>query len=56
MRIAIVGTGIAGLTAAHLLARQHQLTVFEAGDWIGGHTHTVDVTVDGRDHAIDTGF
>ena len=56
MRIAIVGTGIAGLTTAHLLSRQHDLTVFEAGDWIGGHTHTVDVAVDGRSHAIDTGF
>ena len=56
MKIAIVGTGIAGLTTAHLLARQHQLSVFEAGDWIGGHTHTVDVTVDGRSHAVDTGF
>ncbi|WP_455232319.1 NAD(P)/FAD-dependent oxidoreductase [Geopseudomonas aromaticivorans] len=56
MRIAIVGTGIAGLTAAHLLSRSHELSVFEAGDWIGGHTHTVDVAVDGRRHAVDTGF
>ncbi len=56
MNIAIVGSGIAGLTTAYLLSRQHQVTVFEAGDWIGGHTHTVDVELDGRRHAVDTGF
>ncbi|MCL7461758.1 FAD-dependent oxidoreductase [Pseudomonas sp. NW5] len=56
MNIAIVGSGIAGLTTAYLLSRQHQVTVFEAGDWIGGHTHTVDVELEGRNHAVDTGF
>ncbi|SEI44107.1 Predicted NAD/FAD-binding protein [Azotobacter beijerinckii] len=56
MNIAIVGSGIAGLTTAYLLARRHRITLFEAGDWIGGHTHTVDVRLDGRDYAIDTGF
>ncbi|MEL0168967.1 MAG: FAD-dependent oxidoreductase [Pseudomonadaceae bacterium] len=56
MRIAIVGSGISGLVAAHLLSRRHEVTVFEAGDWIGGHTHTVDVEVDQQRHAIDTGF
>jgi predicted NAD/FAD-binding protein len=55
-RIAIVGSGISGLTTARLLARRHDVTVFEAADWIGGHTHTVDVHVAGRDYAIDTGF
>lgn len=56
MRIAIVGTGISGLVTAYLLSRRHEVTVFEAGDWIGGHTHTVDVEVDHQRHAIDTGF
>jgi len=56
MRIAIIGSGIAGLTCAHLLSRHHEVTVFEAADWIGGHTHTVDVHWQGRDYAVDTGF
>ncbi|VEE14566.1 NAD(P)/FAD-dependent oxidoreductase [Ectopseudomonas mendocina] len=56
MKIAIVGSGIAGLTCAYLLNRQHDIQVFEASDWIGGHTHTVDVQVEGRNYAIDTGF
>ncbi|MGG2399332.1 NAD(P)/FAD-dependent oxidoreductase [Pseudomonas sp. SH1-B] len=56
MKIAIVGSGIAGLTCAYLLNRKHDIQVFEAGDWIGGHTHTVDVRLDGRSYAIDTGF
>jgi predicted NAD/FAD-binding protein len=56
MKIAIIGTGISGLTAAWQLHRQHELTLFEANDYIGGHTHTVDVEVGGRQYAIDTGF
>lgn len=56
MKIAIIGSGIAGLTCAYLLNRRHDITVFEASDWIGGHTHTVDVEVNGEHHAIDTGF
>jgi len=56
MRIAIVGTGIAGLTAAHRLREAHDVVLFEAGPWVGGHTHTVDVTVGGREFAVDTGF
>jgi predicted NAD/FAD-binding protein len=56
MRIAIIGSGIAGLTCAYLLNRNHAITLFEAGDWVGGHTHTVDIEVDGRSYAIDTGF
>ena len=56
MRIAIIGSGIAGLTSAYLLNRNHAITLFEAGDWVGGHTHTVDIEVDGRPYAIDTGF
>lgn len=56
MRIAIIGSGISGLTSAYLLNRRHDITVFEASDWIGGHTHTVDVEVGGRQYAVDTGF
>ena len=56
MKIAIVGSGISGLTSAYLLNRSHDITVFEAADWIGGHTHTVDVRLGGRDYNIDTGF
>jgi len=56
MRIAIVGTGISGLVAAYLLNEEHDITVFEANDYIGGHTNTVDVDIDGEQHAVDTGF
>ena len=56
MRIAIVGAGIAGLYAAWRLAAHHDVTVFEADDYAGGHTHTVDVEYGGRSLAIDTGF
>ena len=56
MRLAIVGTGIAGLAAAHRLHPSHDITVFEAGDHIGGHTHTHNIELGGRNCAIDTGF
>jgi len=56
MRIAIIGSGIAGLTCAHLLSRRHEVTVFESADRIGGHTHTFDVQWQGRHYAVDTGF
>jgi predicted NAD/FAD-binding protein len=56
MRIAIVGSGIAGLTAAHLLHPEHDITVFEAGGHVGGHVHTHDVELNGRHYAVDTGF
>lgn len=56
MRIAIIGSGISGLTAARRLCPDHDITVFEANDYIGGHTNTVDVDFDGRRWAVDTGF
>lgn len=56
MKIAIIGSGISGLTCAYLLNRQHDITVFESDSRIGGHTHTVDVEVDGERQAVDTGF
>src|ERR1700742_950435 len=58
MKIAIVGTGISGLVAAHHLHRRHEITVYEAAARIGGHTHTVRVSEPdgGAEIAIDTGF
>ncbi|HVN52620.1 MAG TPA: FAD-dependent oxidoreductase [Acidimicrobiales bacterium] len=56
MRIAIVGTGISGLVCAHLLHPRHDITVFEAGDHVGGHTNTVRVDLEGETHHVDTGF
>lgn len=56
MKVAVVGTGISGLVAARGLHTEHDLTVYEAGDWIGGHTNTVDVEAEGESLAIDTGF
>ncbi|MEM8608140.1 MAG: FAD-dependent oxidoreductase [Myxococcota bacterium] len=56
MKVAVVGTGISGLVAARLLQQEHDVTVFEAASWVGGHTNTVDVEVGGRTFAVDTGF
>ena len=56
MRIAIVGTGISGMVAAYLLHRDHQISVFEAADYIGGHTNTIEVRMEGQTYAVDTGF
>lgn len=55
-KIAIIGSGISGLTCGHLLHKKHDLTLYEANDYIGGHTATKDVEVQGRLYAIDTGF
>ena len=54
--VAVIGSGISGLSVAHGLARDTAVTLFEAGDYFGGHTHTVDVTLDGVTHGVDTGF
>ncbi len=56
MRIAVIGSGIAGLSAAWLLAPDHEVVLFEANDYAGGHSNTVDVTLDGLTHPVDTGF
>ena len=56
MRIAVIGAGISGMVAAYLLSPEHEVTVFEANDYIGGHTHTIDVDVAGQTYAVDTGF
>ncbi|MEL7291781.1 MAG: NAD(P)/FAD-dependent oxidoreductase [Pseudomonadota bacterium] len=56
MKIAIIGTGISGLTCGYYLHKRHDVTLFEANDYIGGHTATVDVELDGKSYAVDTGF
>ena len=56
MKVAIIGTGISGLTCARRLATDHEVTVFEARARIGGHTNTVSVTVADQQYAVDTGF
>ena len=56
MKIAIIGSGIAGNTLAHHLYKQHDITVYEVNSHIGGHTHTHDVTVDNKKISVDTGF
>ena len=58
MRIAIVGSGIAGLASAWLLSKdtRHDVVLFEANDYLGGHTHTHDIELHGRRYAVDSGF
>lgn len=56
MKIAVVGTGIAGNVAAHKLAQDHDITVFEAGNYVGGHSNTIDVDTPAGRIALDTGF
>jgi predicted NAD/FAD-binding protein len=56
MRIAIIGSGVAGMTAAYRLNPAHDITVFEASDHFGGHTYTRDIEMAGRHYAVDMGF
>lgn len=56
MKLAIIGCGISGLVAAYRLHADHDIVVYEANDYPGGHTNTVDLDLDGEGHAIDTGF
>ena len=56
MKIAIIGTGIAGNVAAHQLHRSHDITVYEAAGHVGGHTHTHRIELDGEVQHVDTGF
>jgi uncharacterized protein len=56
MRIAIVGAGVSGLVAAHLLHREHEIAVYEAGSYAGGHTNTIRVDTAHETHHVDTGF
>ncbi len=55
--VAVVGSGVSGLTASYLLDRTHDVTLFEAQDRLGGHAHTHDLSAfDGSEHAVDSGF
>ena len=56
MRIAVIGSGVSGMTAAYRLCKSHDVTVFEASDHYGGHTFTRDVEMGGRAYAVDMGF
>ncbi|MHC4178742.1 MAG: NAD(P)/FAD-dependent oxidoreductase [Planctomycetota bacterium] len=56
MRIAVIGTGISGMLAARLLHEDHEVHVFEANDYLGGHTNTIEVEAFGRSYSLDTGF
>ena len=56
MRIAVVGSGISGLASAWLLAKQHEVVLFEGQQRIGGHTHTHQVSMGSQDYAVDSGF
>ena len=55
-KIAVIGSGISGLGCAYLLQRRHEVSVFEANDYAGGHTHTHNIAVAGQNYQIDTGF
>ena len=55
-KIAIIGAGISGLLSAYLLNREHDITLFEAGNYLGGHTHTKTVKSGGIDYPVNTGF
>ena len=56
MKVAVVGAGVSGLVAAYLLHRDHDVTVFEAGDYAGGHVNTIPVDVESGRYEVDTGF
>jgi predicted NAD/FAD-binding protein len=56
LRVAIVGAGVSGLVTAHLLAPRHEVTVFEAAGYAGGHTNTIRVDTPNETHQVDTGF
>ncbi len=56
MRVAVIGAGISGLMCSWLLSRRHRVSLFEANDYLGGHTHTHDIELRGRRYRVDTGF
>lgn len=55
-RIAVIGAGISGLASAYFLNRRHDVVVYEAGQYLGGHSNTVDVSLEGKTCGVDTGF
>ena len=56
MRIAVIGSGISGMVSAYLLSQDHDIVMYEADNYIGGHTHTIDVSTSGISYPVDTGF
>ena len=56
LNIAVIGSGISGLTTAYLLSRKHNITLFEKNDYIGGHTHTHSIEEEGTIYNVDSGF
>ena len=56
MRIAVIGSGISGMVFAYLLGQDHDIVMYEANDYIGGHTNTIDVSIGGISYPVDTGF
>ena len=56
LEIAVVGTGIAGMSAAWLLSQSHRVTVYEKADRLGGHSNTVEALTRAGNTAVDTGF
>ena len=56
MKIAIIGSGISGLTSAYLLSKEHKVHVYEVSNYVGGHVHTLPVFLNGMNYEIDTGF
>ncbi len=56
MRIAVIGSGISGMVSAYLLSQDHEIVLYEANDYIGGHTNTIDVSIEGTSYPVDTGF
>ena len=56
MRIAVIGSGISGMVSAYLLSQDHDIVLYEADNRIGGHTHTIDVSIGDISYPVDTGF
>ena len=56
MKIGVIGTGISSLVASYCLCNDHELSIFDSGNYIGGHTNTIDVQYEGESHQVDSGF
>ena len=56
LKIAVIGSGISGLSAAWLLSKKHEVTLFEENDYVGGHAKTISVNYDNKDYDLDVGF